>query len=156
MNVYSGIGNHLPLVERGRRWFTADVIRWLALLLICAAYLQGGIYKATHFVQAIAEMEHFGLSPPAAMAVLVIATELGGSALILIGRLRWLGAFALAGFTFLATLMAYRFWEVAPAESTTVMNGFFEHMGLIGGLLLVAWHDLRATRASTTESSRRP
>lgn len=155
MNAYSGIGNHLPLVERSRRCFTADVVRWLALLLVCAAYLQGGLYKATHFGEAIAEMEHFGLRPPAVMAVLVIATELGGSALVLTGRLRWLGAFALAGFTFLATLMAYRFWEAAPAGRIPVMNGFFEHLGLIGGLLLVAWHDLRATRASTTESSRR-
>jgi uncharacterized membrane protein YphA (DoxX/SURF4 family) len=90
------------------------------------------------------------------MAALVIATELGGSALILSGRFRWFGAFALAGFTFLATFMAYRFWEVATAERIAVMNGFFEHMGLIGGLLLVAWHDLRATPASTTESSRGP
>ena len=62
----------------------------------------------------------------------------------------------MAGFTLLATLMTYRFWELAPAERIPVMNGFFEHLGLIGGLLLVAWHDLRAARASTTESNRRP
>jgi len=156
MNMSSGAGSYLTLLERGRRWFTTDTVRWLVLLLICAAYIQGGIYKATHFGEAIAEMEHFGLSPPSVMAALVIATELGGSALILSGRFRWFGAFALAGFTFLATLMAYRFWEVAPPDRTMVMNGFFEHLGLIGGLVLVAWPDLRATRASTTEPRRRP
>jgi uncharacterized membrane protein YphA (DoxX/SURF4 family) len=148
VNLYGGARNHLSLVERGRRWFRVNAVGWLALLLLCAAYIQGGIYKATHFSEAIAEMQHFGLSPPPVMAVLVIAVELGASALILTGRYRWFGASALAGFTFLATLMAYRFWEIAPPDRIMVMNGFFEHLGLIGGLLLVAWHDLRTSGAS--------
>jgi hypothetical protein len=43
--------------------FATPVVHWIALLGLCAAYLQGGIVKATDFGGAIGEMEHFGLTP---------------------------------------------------------------------------------------------
>lgn len=116
-------------------------IRGLALLLLCGAYLQGGLVKLLDFPGAVAEMAHFGLAPPALFAALVIALELGASALILSGRLRWLGALALALFTAAASLLANRFWEADSAQRPMLMNAFFEHAGLVGGLLLVAWLD---------------
>ena len=33
-------------------------------------------------------------------------------------------------------------------ERFAVENSFYEHLGLAGGFLLVAWHDLRARGAS--------
>ncbi|WP_249292813.1 DoxX family membrane protein [Achromobacter ruhlandii] len=39
-------------------------------------------------------MAHFGLAPGPLFAVLVIALELAASAMILSGRLRWLGVLA--------------------------------------------------------------
>ena len=114
------------------------------MLLLCAAYLQGGLNKAMDFPSAIAEMNHFGLSPAAPLAIAVIVLELGAAALILTGRLRWLGALALAGFTLMATFVALRFWEMPPGPARFMAaNSFFEHLGLVGGFLLVAWHDLR-------------
>ncbi|UZE52011.1 DoxX family protein [Rhodopseudomonas sp. P2A-2r] len=120
----------------------APLVRWLALLALCAAYLQGGLVKAFDFPGAIVEMNHFGLSPAAPLAIIVIAFEIGASLMILSGFYRWLGALSLAGFTLLATLLANRFWEMAPPERFMAMNGFFEHIGLCGGFLLIAWHDL--------------
>jgi uncharacterized membrane protein YphA (DoxX/SURF4 family) len=110
---------------------------------ICAAYIQGGLVKALDFNGAMAEMTHFGLQPAALFAGLVVVLELGASALILTGFYRWLGALALAGFTLAATLMANRFWEMSPPERFIGMNGFFEHIGLAGALLLVALNDLK-------------
>jgi uncharacterized membrane protein YphA (DoxX/SURF4 family) len=123
---------------------TAPALRWIALLLLCAAYLQGGLQKAFDFPAAIAEMNHFGLSPAAPLAIAVIVLELGAAALILTGRLRWLGALALAGFTLMATFVALRFWEMpaGPARFGAT-NAFFEHLGLVGAFVLVAWQDLR-------------
>ena len=118
-------------------------IRWIALLALCAAYLQGGLVKAIDFAGAIAEMHHFGLAPAAPLAVLTIIVEIGASLLILSGIYRWAGALALAGFTLFATFVANRFWEMAPPERFMAANSFFEHIGLIGGFILVAWHDLR-------------
>ncbi|VTU41179.1 DoxX [Variovorax sp. PBS-H4] len=126
------------------RWTASPVLRWIALLLLCAAYLQGGLQKALDFPSAVAEMNHFGLSPAAPLAIAVIVLELGAAALILAGRLRWLGALALALFTLMATFVALRFWEMPPGQGRFMAaNAFFEHLGLVGGFVLVAWHDFR-------------
>lgn len=121
----------------------AGALRFFALLLLCAAYIQGPVTKILDFPGAIAEMNHFGLSPAPLFAVCVIVFELAMSALILIGRWRWLAALALAGFTLAATFVAIRFWEVPVGQGRTMaMNGFFEHLGLIGGFIFVALDDL--------------
>lgn len=126
-----------------QKLFTTRAVHWLALLFLCAAYLQGGFNKATDFPSAIAEMNHFGIAPAGPMAVAVIVFELCAALMILTGFCRWLGALGLAGFTLAATFVANRFWEMAMPERFMVANAFFEHWGLVGGFLLVAWHDLR-------------
>jgi XapX domain-containing protein len=118
-------------------------LRFITLLGLCAAYLQGGLVKLTDFPGAIAEAQHFGLPFPEANAVVTILTELVGSFLILSGFQRWLGAVWLAGFTLIATFVANRFWEIPQPDRFMVENSFFEHLGLIGGFLLVALDDLR-------------
>jgi len=129
--------------------FATPPVYWIALLGLCAAYLQGGIVKATDFSGAIAEMNHFGLAPAVPLAIAVIALELGASVMILTGFYRWLAALALGGFTLMATLIALRFWELPPGqERFMAANAFFEHLGLVGGFLLVAWHDLKRPAAS--------
>lgn len=138
------------LAAAARPIFGSAAMRWVAYLGLCAAYLQGGLVKLTGFQGAIGEMQHFGLSPAPVFAVLVIVLELGASALILAGWLRWLGALLLAGFTVLATLLALRFWELPVGqERFMAANAFFEHLGLAGGFLLVAWLDLRDKEASS-------
>lgn len=131
------------LAALARPVFGSQALRLLAYLGLCAAYLQGGLVKLTDFPGALAEMAHFGLSPAPLFAVLVIVLELGASAMIVTGRLRWLGALALGAFTLVATFIALRFWEL-PAGQARFMaaNSFFEHLGLVGGFLFVAWHDL--------------
>ncbi len=119
------------------------------LLLLCAAYLQGGINKLTDFNSAIGEMQHFGLSPAAPLAALVIALELGASVAILVGFYRWLGAGFLGVFTLMATFVANRFWEMGGQERFMAANSFFEHLGLTGAFLLVAWLDLQKGRNGT-------
>ena len=132
------------LSRLARPVFGSHAIRWLAYLGLCAAYLQGGLNKLMDFQGAVGEMSHFGLSPASLLAGLVIALELGASVMILSGKLRWLGALALAAFTLMATFVALRFWELPVGqERFMAANSFFEHLGLIGGFLLVAWLDLQ-------------
>lgn len=130
------------MTEAAGALLITPAVRWVALAGLCAAYLQGGVDKLVDFPGAIAEMRHFGLSPAAPAAGLVILLELGASAMILTGRLRWLGALGLAAFTLAASFLANRFWAVPPPEHFAMANSFFEHLGLVGGLVLVAWHDL--------------
>jgi len=135
-----------------RRLFTTRTVHWFALLCLCAAYLQGGFDKATDFSSAIAEMNHFGLSPATPMAVAVLIFEFGAALMILTGFYRWLGALGLAGFTLMATFVANRFWEMPMPDRIMVANSFFEHWGLAGGFILVAWHDLRDRSARRDEA----
>jgi len=120
-----------------------STVRFIALLGLCAAYLQGGVAKLVDFDAAVAEAQHFGLPFAPTVAVATIVTELVGAGLVLSGVYRWLGALWLAGFTLIATFVANRFWEIAPPDRFMIENAFFEHLGLVGGFLLVAWYDLR-------------
>lgn len=117
--------------------------RTVALLALCAAYIQGPLTKIIDFNGAMAEMEHFGLHPAAIFAVVVIVFELTASAMVISGVLRWAGALALAGFTLIATFIALRFWEMAPGmDRMMATNAFFEHLGLAGAFVVVATFDL--------------
>ncbi|WP_085027209.1 DoxX family protein [Ensifer aridi] len=122
---------------------STPVLHTLALLALCSAYIQGPLVKIFDFGGALAEMDHFGLHPAPVFAVGVIVFELSMSALILAGVFRWAAALALALFTLLATSIAFRFWELPLGmERSMAMNGFFEHLGLVGAFVLVAFYDL--------------
>ncbi|WP_425905699.1 DoxX family protein [Nitrobacter sp. TKz-YC02] len=137
-----------------RPFFGAPAIRWFAYLALCAAYIQGPVTKILDFDSAIAEMAHFGLSPAPVFAVMVITFELVASAMVLFSRWRWLAALALAGFTLLATFVALRFWEIPVGQGRMMaMNTFFEHLGLVGGFVLVAIDDLAGTKDARHERS---
>ncbi|MEJ0067563.1 MAG: DoxX family protein [Pseudomonadota bacterium] len=124
--------------ERDPAWIDA-ILDWRGIWLIArlgltSAYLLGGVTKLADFPAAIAEQERFGLHPGALWAAVTIAVELGGSALVLSGRLVWLGAGALAVLTAVASLVANDFWALQGQARFVAMNGFFEHIGLIAGI----------------------
>jgi uncharacterized membrane protein YphA (DoxX/SURF4 family) len=117
-------------------------VRWLALLGLSSAYLQGGLTKTFNWTGALNEMQHFGLSPAPIFAGATITLEVGAALMILLGIYRWVGALALAAFTLMATFLANRFWDLGGPDRFAVTNAFFEHLGLVGAFILVAWFDL--------------
>jgi uncharacterized membrane protein YphA (DoxX/SURF4 family) len=121
----------------------SSIIRTVSLLALCAAYIQGPLTKIFDFEGAIAEMDHFGLHPATAFAVAVIAFELIASAMVVSGVMRWAASLALAAFTLVATVIALRFWEMAPGmDCVMATNAFVEHLGLAGAFVFVAAWDL--------------
>jgi uncharacterized membrane protein YphA (DoxX/SURF4 family) len=114
------------------------IIWFLARLALVGAYLLGGIVKLSDWPGAIAEQAHFGLQPAALFAALTIAVELVGPLLILLDRLAWLGAGMLGVFTLIAAFIVNDFWTMAGQDRFMAMNGFFEHIGLVGGFVLTA------------------
>jgi uncharacterized membrane protein YphA (DoxX/SURF4 family) len=110
----------------------------LSRVALTSAFWIGGLTKLLDFPSAVAEQAHFGLRPAALFAVLTIVVELAGSALVISGRLVWLGAGALGVFTALATLLAHDFWAMAGEARFQAMNSFFEHLGLIAGMVMAA------------------
>ena len=124
------------------RWI-AGVLSWpwtwrLARVALASAYLIGGVNKLFDFPAAVAEQEHFGLHPAWIWAVLAIAIEIGGSLLVIAGRLVWLGAGALGVLTAIAMLVANDFWSMTGHDQFVALNTFFEHLGLIAGFVLVS------------------
>ena len=66
---------------------THRIVHFIALLGLCAAYLQGGGQKLLDFNGAVSEAQHFGLAPAVPIAIATIVTELGASVLILSGTI---------------------------------------------------------------------
>lgn len=58
------------------RWLCSPCVERLALLALCAAYIQGGLAKSFDFSGAIAEQTHFGVPLPGVAATATIVTEL--------------------------------------------------------------------------------
>jgi uncharacterized membrane protein YphA (DoxX/SURF4 family) len=136
----------------------ADTPRWVrtilrapliwpaARLALVSAFLIGGLTKLSDFSAAIAEQEHFGLHPGWLWAALAIIIELGGSTLVMLGRLVWLGAGGLGVLTAIAMLTANDFWHLTGHDRFMALNAFFEHLGLIAGLVIVSIHAAEGER----------
>ncbi|WP_426410018.1 DoxX family protein [Bradyrhizobium ganzhouense] len=123
------------------RWIAA-ILSWPWLLptarvALVSPYLIGGIQKLADFPAAVAEQAHFGLQPAWLWAAAAIVVELGGSLLVVANRLVWLGAGGLGVLTFVAMLTANAFWLSTGHERFMAINAFFEHLGLIAGLVIV-------------------
>ncbi len=63
--------------------------------------------------------------------------------MVVSGKLRWLGALALAGFHYPRDLHRASFLELpAGRERMMATNAFFEHLGLAGAFVLVTIFDI--------------
>ena len=136
-----------PRSDTGRIDDRRGVLILVARLFLVSAFLVSGVAKLLDFSGATAEVRLLtGIGAGAPIAALVIAVQLGGAGLVLAGgRAGVLGAALLAGFTFAATLLAHTAWVGTGAVASRDAATFFEHMGLIGGFLLLGLHDLKRT-----------
>jgi uncharacterized membrane protein YphA (DoxX/SURF4 family) len=123
------------------RWISATLstpgLLPIARVALVSAFLIGGIQKLADFPEAIAEQAHFGLQPAWLWAVAAIVVELGGSILVIVGRWVWLGAGGLGVLTAVSMLVANNFWAQTGHDRFMTTNAFFEHLGLIAGLVLI-------------------
>lgn len=110
-----------------------------ARILLTLPFWWSGLSKLANLDAAFGEAAHFGLQPAWLTVASTILVQVGGSALIIAGRLSWLGAGALGVFTAIATLIAHPFWTVAdPVARFHETNTFLEHVSLIGAFVLAA------------------
>lgn len=110
-----------------------------ARAVLTLPYWWSGVAKLAHLGGALAEAGHFGLKPAWLVVAATVVVQLGGSLLLIFGRLGWLAAGVLGVFTVLATLIAHPYWTFTdPVERFHALNTFLEHIGLIGGLMLAA------------------
>ena len=115
----------------------------LARLALVSAFLIGGLQKLADFPAAVAEQAHFGLAPAPVWAVAAIIVELVGSLLVIARRWTWFGAGGLGVLTAIAMFTANDVWAKTGHDRFMAVNAFFEHLGLIAGLVLVSILSLR-------------
>lgn len=111
----------------------------MGLTLISAFFILAGINKVLNQSETLAFMQNGGLPASSLLLWLVIITEIGGGAALWIkGRIKFLVAIGLAGFTLLTNIIFHNFWAMDGTLAQTELALFFKNMAIIGGLLLIA------------------
>ena len=108
-----------------------------ARVFLSAVYLYSGIDKLTHRADAIAELQALKLPHPQLLRPLVIAVQLIGGLMVLLGVGTHLGALLLLCFTALATLLAHRPFDHEGPARRMQFTIALEHLAICGGLLLL-------------------
>ena len=104
------------------------------------------------FTGAEAMVRGYGLEPAGVMAALTIALQLAGSALVIDGRLAWLGAGMLGLFTLATIPLAHHFWTMTGTAAVQARLESEEHLTVIGGLVLTSILCYRRTSAARSRS----
>lgn len=102
-------------------------------ILIAAIFVMAGASKIAGYAGTQAYMASQGV--PGALLPLVIATELGGGLLVVLGLWTRLAAFALAGFSILSALLFHA--NIAdPTQQIMLLKNF----AMAGGFLFLVAH----------------
>jgi putative oxidoreductase len=108
-----------------------------ARILLAQVFIISGVGKIARFAGTAALMAGVGFPAAKVLLALVIALEVGGGLLLIIGwQVRWV-ALAFCTFTLLATMVFHAFWNSDPASVLNQLNNFMKNFAIIGGMLYV-------------------
>lgn len=110
-----------------------DIGELAGRILISAIFILSGFSKITGYAATQGYMEAMGV--PGALLPLVIATELGGGILVVLGLWTRLAALALAGFSILSALLFH-----ANFADQVQMIMFMKNFAMAGGFLFLVAH----------------
>jgi putative oxidoreductase len=110
-----------------------DLAAPVGRVLLALMFVLAGINKISSYPGVQGFMESMGV--PGALLPLVIALELVGGLILMLGWHTRLTAFLLAGFTIVATLIFH-----SNLGDQTQMLFFMKNLSIAGGLLLVVSH----------------
>ena len=114
---------------------------WLLVggrVAITFMYWFAGIGFLLNFPAAAEMMRGYGLEPAGLIAGLMIFVLLIGSALVIEGRLVWLGAGMLGVFALSTIPTIHHFWTMTGAAAIQNRLESEEHLTVIGGLVLAS------------------
>lgn len=110
-----------------------------ARVFLSAAYLYSGLDKLTHRADAIAELQALKLPNPEMLRYAVIAVQLIGGLMVLLGVHAGWGAAMLLGFTAFATWLAHRPQDHQGLARRMQITIALEHLAICGGLLMLVF-----------------
>lgn len=117
-----------------------SVIPLIARILLSALFLVSGIRSLTAVAGTAGYFAKLGVPMSEVVAWVVIAGEIVGAIMLIVGWQTRLAACGLAAFVVIATYLGHPFWAVDSGQYANQLNHFLKNLGLIGGLLLVAAH----------------
>lgn len=110
----------------------------LGRVLLSLIFVIDGYAKIDDHARTISQMASHGVPYSDILVWAVIALELGGGLLLLTGLgARWI-ALVLAVYTLVLAFMFHAYWGLPPDQMRLQHAAFYEHLGLIGGMLYVA------------------
>ena len=119
------------ILDSSAGWFVAR-------LVLTFVFWGAGIGHIVDFQASVAELKELRLEPAPLLNVVLVATLLLGSILILLDRWLWLGAGILSGFLVVAIVLAHNFWTMVEPARTMHFRVATEHVSLIGGFMALA------------------
>ena len=118
-------------------------------ILLTFMFWASGLFHLTQWDANVQVLTANGWGSPVVLNTAIVATNLIGSALIIQGRFAWLGAAGLMVFTALTVFLVHNFWTMQPPAAIPEMLVAFEHVTVIGALLLFLLYDQRSRAGST-------
>jgi putative oxidoreductase len=106
-------------------------------LLMSAIFIQAGINKFGTIDATAAQMASHGIPLSNLLVYGALALELGGGLMLLTGFCARWAALALAAYTLALALVFHPYWTFQPPEFRVQRGAFWEHIAMIGGLLMV-------------------
>lgn len=109
----------------------------VARIGMAALFAFSGGEKALDYQGAVGFARMFQVPMPQLGIAFAIVLELGGAVGLLIPRTCRYAAAVLAVWMFVLNPWFHRFWAVPPAEWQAMIDNFFHHFVMIGGLMYV-------------------
>ena len=110
----------------------------IARALMASLFLVAGLRKILAWGPTIAYFNKLGIVMPELVLPLVVALEVVGGILLIVGWRVPLVAASLAVFTVGTGMAAHAFWNVASVDFSSQLNSFLKNIAIAGGLIHIA------------------
>ena len=115
------------------------VVPLIARILLALVFLVSGYNKLMNVAGTTGYFGKLALPMPDVLVWLVIAVELLGGLLIVIGWQTRLVAWVMAIFTIGTAVIGHKFWAVDPAQFNNQLTQFLKNLAIAGGFLMLAF-----------------
>ena len=110
----------------------------LGRILLSLLFFVAGYNKMMNVAGTTGYFGKLGLPMPEVLVWVVIAIEVLGALLILIGWQTRLVAWGMAVFTVATAVVGHKFWGIDPAQFNNQFTQFLKNLAIAGGFLLLA------------------
>jgi putative oxidoreductase len=114
------------------------VVPLLGRILLSGLFFVAGYNKLMNVAGTTGYFGKLGLPMPEVLVWAVIAVEVLGALLILIGWQTRLVAWGMAIFTVATAVVGHKFWGIDPAQFNNQFTQFLKNLAIAGGFLMLA------------------